>query len=112
MTDMRGSSNFRLRGGGGGRTESDSKKAMSTCGPQTYLQWVYRPQLVYSGINCQFQRKLYFFVPKGVQHSPGVGVELNCLFPIERVIFKVSPGHLSPTTSSLGPCMTDPSFTK
>ena len=26
MTDMHGSSNFRLRGGGGGRTDSDRKK--------------------------------------------------------------------------------------
>ena len=43
-----------------------------------------------------------------VQHFPGVGVELNCLFPIELVIFKVSPGHLLPPTSSPGPCMTDP----
>ena len=52
--------------------------------------------------------KMQFLVPKGVQHFPGVWVELNCLFPIELVIFKVSPGHLLPLTSSLGPCMTDP----
>ena len=55
--------------------------------------------------------KMYFLVPKGVQHFPRVAVELNCLFPIELVIFKVSLGHLlpPPPTSSLGPCMTDPS---
>ena len=35
-----------------------------------------------------------------------MGVELNCLFPIELVIFKV---HLLPPTSSLGPCMIDSS---
>ena len=67
--------------------------------------------LFYSGVNCQFQRKLYFLVSEGAQHFPGVGVELNCLFPINRlVIFNVSPGHLSPfpPTSSLDPCMTDP----
>ena len=62
MTDMRGSSNFHLRGwvggggggGGGGRAESDRKSLCQLFGPQTYLQWVQRPQLVYSGINCQF----------------------------------------------------------
>ena len=56
MTDMRGSSNFHLRGGGegGGRAESDRKSLCKLFGPQTYLQWVQRPQLVYSGINCQF----------------------------------------------------------
>ena len=35
-------------------------------------------------------------VPKGVQQFPGVWVELNCLLPIELVIFKVSPCHLLP----------------
>ena len=56
ITDMRGSSNFRLRGGGGGggRTESDRKRLCQLFGPQTYLQLVQRPRLVYSGINCQF----------------------------------------------------------
>ena len=74
MIDMCGSSNFRLRGG---RTESDRKR-LKNCqlvGPQTYLQWVQRPRLVYSGINCQFT---VLFGSKGVQHFPGVGVELNC----------------------------------
>ena len=42
--------------------------------------------------------KLQFLVPMGVQHFPGVGVEVNCLFPIELVIFKVSWGHLLPPT--------------
>ena len=60
--------------------------------------------------------KMLFLVPKGVQHFSGVAVELNCLFPIELVIFKESLGHLlhpppppHTHTSSLGPCMTDPS---
>ena len=98
MTDMRGSSNFRLRlgrGGGAGQNLT-GKNTLSTIWSHTYLQWVHRPQHVNSGINCQYQRKLYFLVPKGVQHFPGVGVELNCLFPIELVIFKVSSDHLSP----------------
>ena len=59
MTDMRGSSNFRLRRGWG-RTESDRKRLCQLFGPQTYLQWAQRPQFVYSGIkeNCTlwFQR--------------------------------------------------------
>ena len=99
MTDMRGSSNFRLSGGGGGGGQE--KRLCQLFGPQTYLQWVHRPQHVNSGINCQYQRKLYFLVPKGVQHFPGVGVELNCLFPIELVIFKVSSGHLPPPPPNL-----------
>ena len=61
----------------GGRTESDRIRLCQLFGPQTYLQWVQRPQLVYSGFNCQFQRKLYFLVPKGVQHFPGVGVKVS-----------------------------------
>ena len=55
-----------------------------------------------SSLKCNFGSK------GGPTFSRG-GVELNCLFPIELVIFKVSPGHLLPPTSSLGPCMTDPS---
>ena len=48
-------------------------------GPQAYLQWVQRPQLVYRGFIFHFQRKLYFLHRKGVQHFPGEGgVELNC----------------------------------
>ena len=92
MTDMRGSSNFHLRGGGGGGQDI----ICQLFGPQTYLQWVHRSQHVNSGINWQYQRKLYFLVPKGVQYFPGLGVELNCLLSIELVIFKVSSGHLSP----------------
>ena len=109
MTDMRGSSNFRLRGGGGGgggRTESDRKNALST----------FWSSNIYSGLNVldlftvrSTVNLLYFLVQKGVQHFPGVGVELNCLIPIELVIFKVSLGHLSTPTSSLGLCMADPS---
>ena len=94
-------------GGGGGRTESDRKGLCQLFGPQTYLQWVQRPLV--RGFNCHFQRKLYFLFQKGFQHFPGVGVELNCLFPKELVIFKVSPGHMPPPPSSLGLCMTDSS---
>ena len=92
MTDMPGSSNFRLRGGWGGKTESDRKRLCQLFGPRTYLQGVQLPQHFYSGINSQFQRKLYFLVPKGVQHFPGVGVEHICLFPIELVIFQGESG--------------------
>ena len=103
MCDMRGSSNFRLRGGGGAGQNLIEK------GFVNFLVL----KLIYSGFNvlnfnCQFQRKLYLLVPNGVQHFLGMGVKLNCLFPIELVIFKVSPGNLF-STSSLGPCMTDPS---
>ena len=59
MCGMRGSSNFCLRGGGGGRTEFHKKRFRQLVGPQTYLHWVQRPQHVNHGINCQFQRKLY-----------------------------------------------------
>ena len=101
MTDMRGSSYFRLTGGGGRGAGQNLTGICQLFGPQTYLQWVHRPQHVNSGVNCQYQRKLYFLVPKGVQHFPGVGVELNCLFPIELVIFKLSSGHLPPLPHNL-----------
>ena len=65
-------------------------------------------KLIYSGFNVldlftvrSTVNLLYFLVQKGVQHFPGVGVELNCLIPIELVIFKVSPGHLSPPPNLL-----------
>ena len=111
VTDMRGSNDFCLRGWGEeGRTGSDRKRLCQLFGPQTYLQWVQRPQLVYRGFNYHFQRKLYFLVPKGSNIFQGWGSNsINCLFPIELVIFKVSPGHLSPPPLLSGPCMTDPS---
>ena len=110
VTDMRGSSDFCL-GGGGGRTESDRNRLRLLFGTQTYLQWVQSPQLVYRGFNRHFQRKLYFLVPKGSKILQGWGSNsIAFIFPIELVIFKVIPGHLPPPpTSSLGPCMTDPS---
>ena len=42
MTDMRGSSNFRLSGGGGGgggRTESDRKRLFQLFGPQSRIDY-------------------------------------------------------------------------
>ena len=39
MTDMRGSSNFRLSGRGGGRTESDRKGLCQLFGPQTCIDY-------------------------------------------------------------------------
>ena len=107
MTDMRGSSNFRLWGGVGGQDI-----ICQLVGPQTYLQWVHCSQHVNSGINWQYQRKLYFLVPKGVQYFPGLGVELNCLFSIELVIFKVSSGHLPPPPNLLSGSVHDWSLTK
>ena len=79
MTDMRGSSDFRLRGGGvgggggvGSRTESDRNRLCPLFGPQTYLQWVQRPQLVYRGFkdNCTFwfQRGSNIFQGWGLTH--------------------------------------------
>ena len=74
MTDMRGSSNFRLRGREGGRTESDRKKRLcQRFGPQTYLQWVHRPQHVNSGINCQYQRNCTFWFQRGSNIFQGWG---------------------------------------
>ena len=110
MTDMRGSSNFRLRGGGGGGA---GQNLTEKCFVNLLVL-----KLIYSGFNVldlftvgSTVNLLYFLVQKGVQHFPGLGVELNCLIPIELVIFKVSSGHLPPPppTSSLGLCMTDPS---
>ena len=109
MTDMRGSSNFRLRGrgGGGGAGQNLTVK----CFVNFFVL-----KLIYSWFNVldlftvgSTVNLLYFLVQKGVQLFPGVGVELNCLIPIELVIFKVSPGHLTPPASSLGLCMTDSS---
>ena len=74
MTDMCGSSNFLGGGGGGGgggRTESDRKMLCQLFGPQTYLQWVQRPRLVYSGINCQFT--VLFGSKEGPTSSRGGG---------------------------------------
>ena len=107
MSDMRGSSNFRLRGGEGGGGQNLTEKG--------FVNFLVL-KLIYSGFNVlnlftvgSTVTLLYFLVQKGVQHFPGVGVELNCLIPVELVIFKLSPGHLSPPTSSLGLCTTDPS---
>ena len=91
MTGMRGSSNFRLRERGGGRTESDRKMLCQLLGPQTYPQWVQRPQFVHS-----ISKKTVLFGSKGGPTFSRDGVTLNYLFPIEHVIFKVSPGHLFP----------------
>ena len=38
-------------------------------------------------------KKTVLFGSKGVQHFPGVGVKLNCLLPIELVIFLSVPVH-------------------
>ena len=46
-------------------TESDRKRLCQLFGPQTYLQWVQSPKLVYRGFSCLFQRQLYFLNPKG-----------------------------------------------
>ena len=85
MTDMRGSSNFRLRGGGGGgRTESDRKMLCQPFGPQTYLQWVQRPRLVYSGINCQF---IVLFGSKGGPTFSRAGGRTQLLNPYRTCDF-------------------------
>ena len=73
MTDMCGSSNFHLRGGWG-QDRICQKRLCQLFGPRTYLQGVQLPQLVYSGINCQFQRKLYFLVQRGSNISQGWGL--------------------------------------
>ena len=63
------------------------------------LTFFFSPQLILQKSNGQFQRNLSFFiVPEGVQHFPGVGVQLlpgggsNCLFPIETHITCDFPG--------------------
>ena len=59
---MRGSRNYRQRGGGG-PGQSD-KKALTT--------FFFSPQLILQKSNGQFQRNLSVFkVPEGVQHFPG-----------------------------------------
>ena len=108
MTDMRGSSNFRLRGGGGAGQNLTEKGFVNFLVLKLIYSWFIVLDLFTVGSTVNL---LYCLVQKGVQHFPGVGVELNCLIPIKLVIFKVSPGHLTPLppTSSLGLCMTDPS---
>ena len=61
------------------------------CPVYTYAKHIWHAFIVFHKLT-----KNVTLVPKGVQHFPGVGVELNCLFPIELVIFKMSPGHLLP----------------
>ena len=106
MTDMRGSSYFRLRGGvgggGGGAGQNLTEKG--------FVNFLVL-KLIYSGFNVfnlftvgSTVNFLYFLVQKGVQHFPGVLVELNCLIPVELEIFKVSPGHLSPPQPPLWVC--------
>ena len=82
MTDMRGSSNFRLRGGGGGGGGGGGAgQNMTEKGFVNFLVL----KLIYSWFNVldlftvgSTVNLLYFLVQKGVQHFPGVGVELNC----------------------------------
>ena len=100
MAHMRGSSNFRLRGGGGGVGQNLTENALSTF-------WSSNLSTVGStSSTCLQCDQLSIYCTFWFKR---VGVELNCLIPIELVIFKVSPGHLSPPASSLGLCMTDPS---
>ena len=105
------------RGGGGGGGGGGAGQYLT----EKYFVNFLVLKLIYSGFNVldlftvgSTVNLMYFLVQKGVQHLPGVGVKLNCLIPIELVIFKVSSGHLPPPppppkTSSLGLCMTDPS---
>ena len=97
ITDMCGSSNFRLRWGGG---------AGQVLTEKCFVNFLVL-KLIYSGFSVldlftvgSTVNLLYFLVQKGVQHLPGVEVELNCLIPIELVIFKVSSGHLPPPPPS------------
>ena len=65
MTDMRGSSNFRLRGGGGGRTESDRKK--------DFVNFLVL-KLIYSG----------FIVLNMLTVGSTVNIKENCTFWFQR----------------------------
>ena len=91
---MRGFSNFRLTGGGGGGGGGGGAGQNQT--EKGFVKFLVL-KLIYSGFNVLNLFTVESTVnSEGVQHFPGVGVELNCLFPKEIVIFYVSPGHLSP----------------
>ena len=65
-------------------------------------------------VHLSLSKKTVLFASKGgPTFSRGGWGRTQLLSPIELVIFKVSPGHLHPPphthTSSLGPCITDPS---
>ena len=91
---MRGSRNFRRRGGGG-PGQSDNV--------------FFSPQLILQESNGQFQRDLSFFkfregsnIFQGVQLFPG-GVGSNCLFPIETHITCDFPGGVRTPCPPLDP---------
>ena len=75
MTDMRGSSNFRLRGGGGGGGHGQNlteKGFVNFLVLKLIYSWFIVLDLFTVGSTVNL---LYFLVQKGVQHFPGVGVD-------------------------------------
>ena len=107
MTDMRGSSNFRLRGGGGAGqnlTEKGFASNLSTVDStsSTCLQW---DQLSIS------KKTVLFGSKGGPTFSRGGGLN-SLLIPFRTCDFQGESGPPvtpPPPTSSLGPCMCDPS---
>ena len=84
MADMHGSSNFRLRGGGGARQNLTEK------GSVNFLVL----KLIYSGFNVlnlftvgSTVNLLYFLVQKWVQHFPGEGGRTQLLNPYRTFDF-------------------------
>ena len=100
MTDMRGSSDFCLRegGGGGGAGQNLAEKGFVN---------FFVLKLIFSGFNVlnlftedstvTFKDNCTFWFQRGSNIFQGWGSNIvACIFPIELVIFKVSPCHLPP----------------
>ena len=111
MPDMRGSSNFRLRGGGGGRTESDRKKYFVNF---LVLKLIYSRFIVLNmlivGSTVNIKETVLFGSKGGPTFSRGGG-RSQLLIPYRTCDFQGEfrpPAPPPPPTSSLGPCMTDP----
>ena len=80
MTDKCGSTNFRLRGGGGGgKTECDRK----------WLSQLFGPQLTYSGFNVNFKENCTFWF----QRRSRLGPESGAIFSIFTVWVQIWPPY-------------------
>ena len=111
MTDMRGSSNFRLRGWGGGSGQNlTGKKTVNFL----VLKLIYSGLIVLNmltvGSTVNIKKTVPFGSKGGPTFSRGEG-RTQLLIPCRTCDFQgkvMPPVPPPPTTSSLGPCMTDP----